>query len=354
MYENQTFEVILQRMLDRVPDSLDKREGSIIYDALAPAAVELATAYIEFDTILNESFADTASREYLIRRCAERGIEPEPTTNAILQGDFTPTNIDVLGQRFNLNKLNYVVTELIEAGRYKVKCETVGAVGNENLGAIIPIDYIEGLETAELSAVLIPGEDAEATEALRDRYFASFNEKPYGGNRQDYLNETNSIAGVGSTKVTPVWNGGGTVKLTILDSNFDVASQTLIDTVKNTIDPYPNEGYGYGIAPIGHVVTVDTADEITVNIAAALTYDTGYSWATVAAEVTELFHAYMLELRQAWADQSYLLVRIAELETRILAVTGILDIQNLTINGASSNLILAAYEIPIAGTINMT
>ena len=41
MYENVTYEDILQRMLDRVPDSMDKREGSIIYDALAPAAVEL-------------------------------------------------------------------------------------------------------------------------------------------------------------------------------------------------------------------------------------------------------------------------------------------------------------------------
>ena len=43
MYESMTYEVILQRMLERVrekyPD-LDTREGSVIYDALAPAAVE--------------------------------------------------------------------------------------------------------------------------------------------------------------------------------------------------------------------------------------------------------------------------------------------------------------------------
>ena len=39
MYENITYEDILQRMLDRVPNSMDKREASIIFDALAPAAV---------------------------------------------------------------------------------------------------------------------------------------------------------------------------------------------------------------------------------------------------------------------------------------------------------------------------
>ena len=64
MYENMTYEVILQRMLDRVPDTMNKREGSIIFDALAPAAVELTLAYMQFDMVLNESFGDTASRDY--------------------------------------------------------------------------------------------------------------------------------------------------------------------------------------------------------------------------------------------------------------------------------------------------
>ncbi|UTW69876.1 hypothetical protein KHA80_02945 [Anaerobacillus sp. HL2] len=33
MYEHQTYEAILARMLDKIPDDIDKREGSIIYDA---------------------------------------------------------------------------------------------------------------------------------------------------------------------------------------------------------------------------------------------------------------------------------------------------------------------------------
>ena len=41
MYEEVTYEEILERMLERVPDDMDKREGSLIYDALAPAAIEL-------------------------------------------------------------------------------------------------------------------------------------------------------------------------------------------------------------------------------------------------------------------------------------------------------------------------
>ncbi len=62
-------------MLENVPSTIDKREGSVMYDALAPAAAELAKAYIELDWMYEQMFANTANREYLIRRCAERGID---------------------------------------------------------------------------------------------------------------------------------------------------------------------------------------------------------------------------------------------------------------------------------------
>ena len=33
-----TYEELLRAMLDKVPNDVDKREGSVIYDALAPCA----------------------------------------------------------------------------------------------------------------------------------------------------------------------------------------------------------------------------------------------------------------------------------------------------------------------------
>ena len=41
LYENMTFENIMDRCLSRVAASIDKREGSVVYDAIAPAAAEL-------------------------------------------------------------------------------------------------------------------------------------------------------------------------------------------------------------------------------------------------------------------------------------------------------------------------
>ena len=107
MYKDITYEDILERMLDRVPDDVDKREGSVIYDALAPAAVEMQLMYIELDVILNETFADTASRENLIRRAAERGIAPKRAVKAVLKGEFTPDTLEIpIGNRFSCDALN--------------------------------------------------------------------------------------------------------------------------------------------------------------------------------------------------------------------------------------------------------
>ena len=41
-----TFTQILDRQLKNVPDDKDKRQGSIIYDALAPCSGEFANGYI--------------------------------------------------------------------------------------------------------------------------------------------------------------------------------------------------------------------------------------------------------------------------------------------------------------------
>lgn len=351
MYEDITYEDILERMLDRVPEDMDTREGSIIYDALAPAAVELQQMYIEFDVILQETFADTASREYLIRRAAERGITPSEASYAVLKGEFAPADLEIpIGNRFSCGDLNYAVTEYVSDGVYRLTCETAGEEGNAQFGQLIPIDWVEGLETAYLTELLIPGEDEEDTEDLRERYFASFDSQAYGGNQADYLEKTNSISGVGATKVTPVWNGGGTVLLTILDSTYGAASQTLIETVQETIDP-AQDGTGAGIAPIGHVVTVQTAEETEVSISTSVTFDEGYSWSALEPTVTSLIEDYLLSLRESWADYTELTVRVSRIESIILGVAGVVDVSGTAINGDESNLVIDGYSIPVLGGV---
>lgn len=350
-YENYSFENILNRMLEIVRDknnTIDTREGSVIHDALSPASVEFQNLFMELNALLNDTFADTASRDYLILRCAERGLTPEEATHAILKGEF---NMNVpIGSRFSLNELNYTVIEKINDCIFKLQCETTGTIGNSYFGTMIPIEYIEGLETCILTELLIPGEDEEDTEILRQRYFASFDTRAYGGNIKDYLEKTNSIQGVGNTKVVPVWNGGGTVLLIIIDSTFRKATPTLIQLVKDTLDPMPY-GTGQGLAPIGHVVTVRTVDEVLINITSTLTFDPSYTFERVKEQIENTLNDYMLSLRKSWANSINLIVRISQIETRLLNVEGIIDIANTRINGKYNNLELDEYEIPIFNSI---
>lgn len=349
MYEANTYDAILERMLEQIPDSIDKREGSIIFDALAPVAVELAQTYIEMDAILNEAFADTASREYLIRRAAERGLEPSAATYTVAKGEF---NIDIaVGDRFSCGDYNYAASDKISTGIWKLTCESPGSTPNGNLGMLIPIDYIDGLTTAALTEILIPGEDEEETEDFRNRYFATLSTKSFGGNKADYIEKVNAVSGVGGVKVYPVWNGGGTVKLVIINSDYGKATATLIETVQTMVDPTINQGGGDGIAPIGHMVTVETVTDTMVDLTFNITYQEGYAFTDVQSYIMGVIDNYFLELCKTWDDNDSLIVRISQLESRLLNVTGVVDVTGTTINGEASNLVLTVDAIPVRGTV---
>ena len=68
--------------------------------------------------------------------------------------------------------------------------------------------------------MLIPAEDGDTTDTLREKYYASIDGEAFGGNVADYREKVNAITGVGGVKVYPVWNGGGTVKLTVIASDL--------------------------------------------------------------------------------------------------------------------------------------
>ena len=206
MYENITYALLLNRMLEKalsINNNLDTREGSLVWLGTAPAAVELQNLYIQLDTVLNETFADTASRDYLILRAAERGLSPYAATPAVLELSITPTSLYLpMNTRFSIGDLNYYVSADRGNGKYEITCETTGEAGNDYGATVIPIEYVDGLETCTITALLIPGEDEEDTEVFRQRYFNSLNAQAFGGNRADYLEFQSTRPVRGATTLT--------------------------------------------------------------------------------------------------------------------------------------------------------
>ena len=352
MYENMSYEIILERMLDRIPNTLDKRESSPIYNGIAPAAMELMGIYLELELIIQETFGDTASREYLIRRAKERGVEPYPATKALLKGMFTPSTINIpIGSRFSLNDLNYIVQSKTLDGEYNLECEETGVKGNQHSGDLIPVEYVEGLETAKITELLIPGEDEEDTEDFRKRYFNSLDSQAFGGNRSDYITKVNGVPGVGGTKIYRAWNGGGTVKLVIVNSQYKKPSTELIQQVQEIMDPLELQGEGFGLSPMNHITTIFGVDETIINITTNITYQSDYVWGDVKVNVEKTIDEYFLELNKTWADSENLIVRISQIETRLLNIIGILDVANTKINTLAENLILDVNSIALRGDV---
>jgi uncharacterized phage protein gp47/JayE len=372
--DKYTFKYLMESALDNVPDNLDKREGSIIYDALAPACYELAEYYMELKKILENTFASTAGNEYLDLRAAEQGLKRYAASYAVKRGDFLTSSgnpaVIPIGSRFSVISdtlnLNYEVTEAyldefgaVVPGAYRMTCEEIGTQGNSYTGPLIPITFIPNLKTATLSDLLVPARDEETDDELRDRYFLTVNDKPFGGNLAQYDEVLKGIDGVGEVQIYPVWNGGGSVKLSVIDAEYNIITNDFITTLQNMIDPTP-QGTGLGLAPIGHTVTVTTPTEKIIDITATVVLESGYTLGQVTPLIEEAIESYLLGLREIWGiaddlNNYALAVYIARINAAVLGVAGIANITGTTINGLASDLTLTqnatTQELPVLGTV---
>lgn len=371
--DRYNFEYILQQMLNKIPDTLDKREGSIIWDALAPAAVELSKMFLELKSILINTYAATATGNYLDLRVQERGMSRKEATFAVKKAVFIgedglPASIPI-GARFSTvddeNPINFTVTAaysesgIEQAGKYELTCETAGTVGNSYIGNLLPISNLPNLKSATMEELLIPARDKETDDELYDRYLEKINVTSFGGNIAQYREWILNIAGVGAVQVYPVWNGGGSVKTVILGTDFNLASSELISNVQELIDPTP-QGEGLGQAPIGHTVTVATATAKSIDIGLDLVSEAGYTPEQIKTLVTPILNDYLLSIRKDWDKANDFNVHTlnifrANIIAAAIVLPQILNITNVTLNGKSQDLSLTEnaqlQELPVLGEV---
>lgn len=353
MYEGQTEEVILERLLARIPDTMDKREGSVIYDALAPAANELAQMYVELDTNISLIFPNAENEEYLDSAVAWSGIDRKAATKAHWRGKFYDNQgalMDVpIGSRYSIEDLNYIVLSKLGVGQFAVECETAGIIGNQFSGALLPIDFINGLARAELVDLLVSGEDTETGEALFDRYQDKVTKPITSANKNQYVVWAREVSGVGDAKTFPLWNGPGTVKVVILDNNKRAPSAAVVQAVQTYIDP-TQDGHGEGAAPIGPVVTVVGAGEVPINVSVRVQLARDATTEDVKEQLKASIKKYLEGLAFNETDT---LVRITRIANFILDVPPVIDYSDLTINGVTSNIQVPLDSVAVLGTVDV-
>lgn len=335
-----------------ITNDIDKREGSIIYDALAPSMYMLANFYLELNKIAKESYIQTAHTKYLDMRVAEQGLVRFSSTKAIRKGKFvyvndTPAEQIPLGHRFstvlNENATIFYVIENLGGGEYYLECDIAGTIGNHYTGNLIPVDYIDTLKTAVLNDLVIPGRDEETDDELRNRYFETIKQNAFGGNIAQYKEEVKKISGVGGVQVYPVWDGGGTVKLSVVDVEYNPATEEFLRQLREKIDPENNSGEGLGIAPIGHKVTVDTPKELVINIQADVSLSVGVEIPNVQTAIEDKIKEYLTDLKSGWdlgdnVNNYNLDVYIGKIAAIVFEVKGVVNVKNVRLNGTPDDI----------------
>lgn len=366
-FTGKTYRALLQSMLDQVPDTFDKRDASPIPTALGPAAWALEGFYLVLDQAQRQAFIQTAQGQSLDYLAVVAGLTRFPASPAVRLGVFNePVEI---GARFStINgaaSIDFTVTAAAEtANQYQLTADTPGSVGNDYAGPILPITTIPGLTSAIMTDILIPGEDEETDDALRARLIDALNNPAFGGNIAAYRQTALAIEGVGAVQVWPTWDGGGTVKLSILGADLMPAPSALISTVQNEIDPPPNQGLGLGTAPIGATVTVVAPTSVTVDVGATLTLAAGYTIEQVQPLVEAALEAYMEDVRDSWgtpASTTQVLytadVYLSRVTAAIINTEGVVNVTGVTLNGTAADISLTesgtTQEVPVLGTVTL-
>lgn len=364
-YNNQySYEALQKLKLSVITDELDKREGSVIWNTISANSYALSIAFTQMGLNQVNMFPDTASRKFLIRHCAQRGITPRAATYPVIKGQFFTSVVTgssfnpSIGTRFTVENtsLVYVVTKQVEDGIFELTCETPGTAGNLVSGTLIPVEEIQALGSAVIIGIVNGGEDEEDTESLRKRYMDSLEAQSFAGNKAAYKEFVTDIDNVGSCKVYRAYNGtateAGHVSLYILDGEYGLPTADLVATVQEAIDP-TQDGEGLGYAPIDHIVHVFAATETAINVSVKVTpvYDTA-TWDDVYGSIVEVIDSYFMDLKTTWDSVTSLVVRPSQIIARLLDVEAILDVTECLVNNASTNVQLGVNEVPKVGDVS--
>lgn len=347
MFEDLTVEKIKKDILDRAGLELETREGGFLDTLVGPVAVELWKLYQAMNAVVPIAYVDESSGGYIDLRCAEFGLERKAGTRARAvmtltgkAGTAVPKGTGFLtgtGLEFDLEEA-VVLTGGEDVGTaLAAQVGTAYNVGAGELGQMVVT--IPGLESWH-NAAAGGGTDPESDEALVGRLYERLREPATSGNVGHYEQWAKEVDGIGGVKVTPLWAGPGTVKVLVVGPEQEPVSEEKAAECAGHIE---------ALRPIGATVTVQSAEGLVVDVAAAVNTD----GSVTAAQVAERFRARLDGYLKSIAFRQYTLLynRVAFL---LLDIEGVVDYTALTVNGGTGNVVIGAEQVPVLGEVVLT
>lgn len=346
----KTHEEYLDLMLNGLENTKDKTPNSFSYDVLSAAGILFVEFARRFEELAKKFDVDNLEGLELEKRVFQiTGLKRKRATYArglikiigtvgtvIDEGKIFQTE---LGEEFRT--LKRVV--IGDGGEIDVKVEAlrIGPFGDVDKDTIkISKDYIKGIESVTNPAGFTNGYGEESDDDLRERYYSYLQDPPKAGNPAHYRLWAEEVDGVGYAKVYRTWKGPSTVKVVIIDIERKGADSDLVEKVRRHIMEE---------APIHwENLTVVSAKEKPIDVAGKIEVRNGYSKGEVLENIKEKITAYLAEVA---FKKSY--VSFAKVAHAILESEGLVDFDDLRINGTYDNIDLADEEVAVLGQVGL-
>lgn len=365
MYEDKTFENIRDEMLDKFPDDVDIREGSLAHDASTAMAASIASAYVDLANVHDLTSLDTSSGEYLDRFASEHGIERLRATYAeyelIYDGTAPPE-----GSEFYSEDGEFFFIVAYDGDVVKLVSTEVGTNANNiSYGTMaIPYEDIDGLKSSSFGNIILNAIDDEEDEALRTRIIEKISKPAVNGNMSQYKSWCESIKGVGRAIILPLKYGPNTVEAILISPEGTPVDNAIVSDVQEYVDPMNpvfettykgsqislGSGYGEGVAPIGSHFLASSAKAFNVSISVNVELSESFTIEQAKNEIDEVITAYLKELAINSADKNT--VRYSKIGALIEGLPSVYDYENLNINGETSNLSVPNDSIAVLSEVN--
>ena len=344
-YNQETYEVIRERILNRMSNDIDKREGSFVSNMISPTAVEFAKYYMELDNILSMMFLEDATNEYLDKKVYDFGVERKPGTVARGSVKITGENgtyIPVGSELVSQSGLSFFTTEdaWVDEGEaiVTVNAADVGIEYNIIQNSIDKfVDNIYGVESVVNEEGFSEGTNSETDEELRERFFEKIRRPATSGNIYHYEQWAKEVDGINQViKIKPLWNGPGTVKVIVANDN-NIVSDEIVQKCQEHID---------SVRPIGADVTVITPTSLDINITANIYIENGYDATKAKLDFEENLKKYLSS-----CTDTVVYTRVASC---LGSVEGIKDYSELKLNGGISNISFDDEKLPKIKSIELS
>ena len=378
----QTDTEITEFLLSQIPDTWRKEVGDFPYDMIKPDVAQIMQLEISQDRTLQNAFPQYCEDERMDEHMAIRGLTRiEATANKrvlsivadpgvrIPQGyTFTSVVTDEDGNpiEFTADKETIFLSE--EAVDVRVTCNLTGSEGNLATGSeFILQPPIAGVASITDMGTVVMAAERESLDEAWTRILDKAENPDTGGNVHDY--ERWVVDGfykeygvkVGKVLVDMCWNkdngydGRGTVRIIVVNDDYGPLDASVVSDIKEYLDPKAYEGYGYGKAPGGAVVTVITGTSYYIDISASVEYEKNVDRSAVLQQFTELVTEYVKSrVFNRNEDTKELSPVVYKKIAAILGtLSGVSNYDNLTVNGGTEDIKLEPYEIPTVRKVEL-